>query len=435
MHAHRKDTKQAFGNQPAWKEIETAYAAGAYAAAADLVLKEFATEAHLMPAARFGLFAHRVPIHIDNAGKPQREEWPVVLTVKAIRAVAKDFDPDNCAVVSPGRWIDWLEIPHQVDEIDASVGRELCFLVNVPADGRVTYYLYYSPTGKREKAFALKTRAAAWDSNIGWESTFAAYRAYDGQFDFFGKQQYTFSKETDPQSTYAKKVEWLIYPIGCGDYHQEAEWGMDALLVAKTCGLGGLTVYVGDRRYPVQNPGGEGKVKFTQRILASGPIRAAVEITANNILPEKPDFAVRAICIIYAEHQESEIRVAANAPQQGVILAPGLIRLAREKTFLDKSLGCLGAWGWQDDAIGEIGLALIVPPEKLKDVVEHAGERRMRCEASDGGIRYWIIGDWRRGRRFPVGPTVDNWRQELQALAHLLQSDVELTVGSSEKLP
>lgn len=427
--------KQAFGNHRAWERVEAVYAAGNYAVAADLVLKELAPNTQVIPPARFESFAYRIPIHIDNTGGPQRENWPVVLSVESIQAVAKDFNLDNCAVVASHRWIDWLEVQHQVDRIDKSVGKELSFLIDVPANAWATYYLYYSPTGKREKAFARRTGAADWDSNIGWESTFAAYRAYDGQFDFFGKQQYTYSKETNPRRTYAKKVEWLIYPIRGVNYHQETEWGMDALLVGKTSGLGGLTLYAADRAYSVQNPGGEGNIKFTQRVLSSGPIRAAVQIIATNVMPGKPDLAVRMMCIIYAEHQESEIRIVVSSARQAMLLAPGLTRLARETTFLDKSLGCFGTWGYQDEAIGEVGLGLIVPPDRLKDVVEIAEEHRVRCKGPDGKLRYWIIGDWRRGRRFPVAPTADNWRREVQALAGLLHHDVRVAVGAPQKLP
>ena len=86
-------------------------------------------------------------------------------------------------------------------------------------------------------------------------------------------------------------------------------------------------------------------------------------------------------------------------------------------------------------AVGEVGPGLIVPPQRLNDVVELADQRRLRCDASDGTLRWWIIGDWRRGRRFPVAPTLANWRREVTALAGLLHRDVRITIGSSEKLP
>ncbi len=421
--------KQEYAKQQAWGRVEAAYAAGNYAAAADVVTKVLAPDAQVVPPARFQSFTDRIPIRIDNTGGKEQDHLPVVLSLKALRAVAQNFNPSNCAVVAPGRWIDWLEIPHQVDQIDPSVGREFSFLADLPPDARPTYYIHYSPTGKRNKEFARKTGTCdSWkppaDVNIGWESALTAYRAYDGHFDFFGKNTYSHSR----------KVEWLIYPV-TGSYHTEQPWGINALHVGDTSGLGGLTLYRGDHSWIVRNPGCKGDLKFTKRMLTSGPIRAAVEIKVANITTDKPDFSLRILGVIYAEHQESEIRVAANRAGQSMLLAPGLTKLTRQKSFVEKSLGCLGAWGWQEDIIGEVGLGLIVPPTKLKNVIDLENECRLQCDFSSGTLRYWIIGDWRRGRRFPVAPTIDNWREEMQTLAAVLHRDVPVTIGSAETLP
>ena len=414
--------KQEFGKRRDWDAVETAYAAGDYAGAAGLVLERLAPGAQVMPTERFLSFAGRLAIRIENPAGQPRENEPVVLSVKAIRAVAEDFNPENCAVVAPERWIDWREVPRQLDQVDASVGPELSFLADLPPAREATYYLYWSPEGKREKSFERKTGTdEAWDPgklNIGWESNLGAYRTYDGMFDFFGKNTYDHSK----------KVQRMVYPVGQVDYHHEVEWGVDALLVGKTSGLGGLTLYLGDRAWPVQNAPGETNVKFTKRVLSSGPIRAAVEVIAENVLPDRADLSVRLVCLIYAEHQESEVRATVRGGPQGALLAPGMIKMAREEVFLDESLGLCGAWGFQDDTIGEIGMALVVPPDRLGRAVELEHERRLPCEVLEGTLRYWIIGDWRRGHRFPVAPTVENWRRRMQALAGVLHKDVRVTV-------
>ena len=60
-----------------------------------------------------------------------------------------------------------------------------------------------------------------------------------------------------------------------------------------TSGLGGLTFYMGDQTYPVQNHNGTGDMKFDTRVLARGPVRCAVEILARNVLATKSDLTVR----------------------------------------------------------------------------------------------------------------------------------------------
>ncbi len=424
--------KERLGKHPAWPKVESAYAAGDYAKAAELVLARLAPGAKVAPAARFRSFTRWIPVSIDNTGGPWRDHWPVTLTVKDLRAVADDFNPDNCAVVAPDRWLDWREIPHQLDEIDPAAGRQLSFLARVLPDSRATWYVYYSPEGKRKASFPRKTGTDVdWDPtkvNIGWESTVGAYRIYDGHMDFFGKHTYAHSR----------KVEWLIYPIKFNkneNYHNEMPWGIDALHVNDTPGLGGLALVVDGKVHPVRNPGCKGHIKFNKRMLTSGPVRAAVEVTARNVVPAMPDLSVRMLFVIYAEHQESEVRAKVTGGPPSMLLAPGLTRLPREEAFVDRSLGCVGSWGWQEDKIGEIGMGVMVPPDRLKDVVDLADQRRFHCTGADGALRYWIIGDWRRGRRFPVGRTIANWQAELKELAAGLHSQPKISVGSPEQLP
>jgi hypothetical protein len=320
--------------------------------------------------------------------------------------------------VAPQRRLDWRQIPHQVDEINPAGGPEISFLADVPENEVATYYLYFAPTRAETAEFPQKTSAAEdWvPPNIGWESNRCAYRAYWGQFDFFGK-----------------KTEQLIYPtIGATSYHSEVEWGIDALHVGEASGLGGLTVYEGPRAWPVQNPAGKGEVDFGKRILVQGPVRCAVEITAGNIVPQRADLKVHMLCVIYAERQETEIVARVSGADGDVVLAPGVVKLPREEAFVDAAAGYVGAWGWQQDVIGEIAMGLIVPPKQVVDWKDEPAERRIRCRASQGELRYWAIGDWRRGRQHPVGPTVGNWRRELADLAGLLLDDVEVKMGQPE---
>jgi len=421
--------KRRFGDRSAWAAVESASAAGRYAEAARVVLSRLAPGAHPAPPERFGAFERRVPIVIDNTGGLWRDDFPVVLRVADLQAVARDFNPECCAVVAAERWLDWREVPHQLDRLDEKTGRELSFLARVPPGERAIWYVYYSPTGKRDATFPKRTGTdTGWDPeglNVGWESVESAYRAYDGHFDFFGKHTYDHSR----------KVEWFIYPIKSNknaNYHNEMPWGIDALHVGDTPGLGGLALVLGERTWPVYRRGEKGTVAFDRRVLAAGPVRAAVELVARNVVPERPELRVRIVCLLYAHHAESEVRAQLEGGPPETILAPGLTRLRCEETFVERSLGCLGAWGWQDDKIGEVGLGLIVPPEALKDVLEEPDHRQMRCAGDDGSLRYWIVGQWRRGRRFPVAPTITNWRGELESLAGQLHDPARVAVGPPE---
>ncbi len=115
-------------------------------------------------------------------------------------------------------------------------------------------------------------------------------------------------------------------------------------------------------------------------------------------------------------------------------MAPGLVKLPREQSFSDATKGILGSWGWQQEVIGDIGMAILVDPvNQVEGIVDLAEERRIRCHLTDKGkLRYWIIGDWRRGRQHPVAPTAENWRREVEALAAELRQGVIVEVGKPE---
>jgi hypothetical protein len=411
--------KGRYGGRAAWANLEAGYAAGDYAIAADLLLSTLAGGAPVADTRPFGAFTRRVALRLNNAESPARPGWPIDLPLAHVRKVAADFNPDNCAVVAGERYVAWREIPHQVDGADANVGAELTFVADLPAADSATYYLYYAPKGKRDAVFPRRTGTAQdWvPPNIGWESQCGAYRAYWGQFDFFGK-----------------KTDQLVYDnIGTGNYHAEVAWGIDALDVGKTSGLGGLTMYVGGKPYLVQNPAGDGLVKFSKRQLAKGPVRAAIEITASNMVPDRPDIAIKLVCIIYAGRQESEIRAYVDGAKTGEIaLAPGLVKLSRETAFSDLQAGYFGAWGWQNDAIGDIGLAVVLPAAPLGELADLPEERRVPCQVQNGKMRYWILGDWQRGRQFPVAPEVHGFEAEVGNLASLLHRDVTVSLGEVE---
>ena len=412
--------RQKLGQTPAWAGVETLYARGNYRTAAEQLAREFPA-AQPNPAA-FGGFPRRIPLRLDNAGGPQRDNWPIFIPTRNLVKIAPDFNAQNAAVVAADRWIGWRQIPHQVDAVDPQAGPELSFEVDLRANTSPVYYLYYSPTGQTNAAFPPMTATAEdWvPPNIGWESDRGAYRSYWGQFDFFGK-----------------KLPTLIYPtIGRQSYHSEEDWGMDCLNVKVSSGLGGLTLYMGEESYPVQNPAGKGQIDFTKRQVAAGPVRAAVEILAKNVVPGRPDLSIRMTPIIYAHRNETEVRVQVVNAVGEVELAPGFIKLPlRESAFVAPEEGYAGVWGQQVPEIGEIAMGLIAPPKAYAGPVDLPTERRYRWRTSEGGqLRYWLWGDWRRGRQYPVAPAVENWRRELRELAAALLHDVVVTPGPVETL-
>lgn len=341
-------------------------------------------------------------IRLENPRRLLREDEIVVVPVEQIRKIAPGFDPKRVAVMGGERWIDWRRIPHQVDTAGPGGREELCFLASVEPESRGRFWLAAAPKGEKSPPFPARTATAQdWvPPNIGWESERVCYRAYWGQFDFFGK-----------------KAARLILPgIGRQSYHEEVEWGIDALNVKDTPGLGGITLYVGDQAYPAYSPEGKGIAQFTKRSLASGPIRTTIEIVVDKVGP----YRVQMRCTAVAGRQETIVAVLVTGPPttEPVYVAPGFTRLDAEHVILDDAAGVYATWGCQTPVIGTVGMGLVFAPDRFAGLVETPGDRRIRLRATVGReVSYLLVGDWLRGRPYPRCPTIGNWHEELRALA------------------
>ncbi len=392
------------------------YAAGQFAAASKLLHKMFASSLPPPPAGPEppgGDVRGRPGIRLRNARGLLRENELIVVPVEQIRKVAPDFDPRRVAVVDGNRVLDWRRIPHQVDAAGPGGREELCFIASVDPRAARTYWLAAAPKGESKPPFADRTATAQdWvPPNIGWESEQICYRAYWGQFDFFGK-----------------KVERLILPtIGNKSYHDEVEWGIDALNVKSTSGLGGITLYVGDREYLVQNPEGKGTVEFAKRAVASGPVRTTVEIVGDKVGPYK----VQIRCVAIAGRQETQISALVTGPatNEPVCIAPGFTRLDVERMIVDDAAGVFATWGSQTTVIGTVGFGLVFDPQAFAGLVETPAEHKIRLRAQVGReTTYLIVGDWLRGRRYPRCPTIENWHRELKYLAVRFRNPIGVEV-------
>nr|HPO14921.1 DUF4861 family protein [Candidatus Hydrogenedentota bacterium] len=243
--------------------------------------------------------------------------------------------------------------------------------------------------------------------NIGWESEQAAYRAYWGQFDFFGK-----------------KCDQLIYPImNAGEsYHGELEWGIDALHVNDTCGLGGITLYVNGKPYPVYSPNGKGAIVWSKRLLEENKNAISIELTAEKAGPEAAPYTVRFKCTALAHRKDSPIQITIDGgnPSDALEVGLGIRKLPQELFAHDADAGLLANWGIQEPAIGWIGLGLVYPKSLALRTEDLPNEHQVIVKAEHGKpLTYHIQGTWLKGRRFDRCPTISNWMGDLKETATL----------------
>lgn len=262
----------------------------------------------------------------------------------------------------------------------------------------------------QEHARPLVAWAQDWvPPNIGWESEQATFRVYWGQFDFFGK----------------KKASLILPGIGPVSYHDENEWGIDALLVGKTGGSGGVTLYVNGVGYPVRSPYGEGPITFTKRLVSEDAGQVTSELLAENVGPTDAPYKVRFHCSALAGRADTPIVVSVEGgkPEDKIEIGVGLVQLPEEEVILNTQAGVLATWGYQDKAIGTIGMGILFPSGRFSRFENSAGENIV---VLDGGpsrsLKYHVQCDWLRGRRFNRSPTAENWAMELGAAAARLNT-------------
>ncbi|HNR31444.1 MAG TPA: DUF4861 family protein [Candidatus Hydrogenedentes bacterium] len=263
---------------------------------------------------------------------------------------------------------------------------------------------------------ALAEPRTAWAEdwvppNIGWESDLCAYRAYWGQFDFFGK--------------HGKGLVLSTFTQG-SSYHVEQDWGMDALHVGASPGIGGVTLYVNGAAYPVYSPNGEGAIRWSKRLIEITNDMVSIELMAENVGPVTAPYSVRFACSALGGRRDSaiEVTVSGGAPEDAIELGIGLTRLREESFAVDTNIGIMANWGIQDPAIGTIGMGVLFPRERYLRCAGDEDEHQvvLRIERAVP-LRYHIQGDWLRGRRFNRCPNIDNWMRDLRATAETIRGE------------
>ena len=272
------------------------------------------------------------------------------------------------------------------------------------------YKLWLSDLRKEEKS-----KNVAWNNtwlppNWGWESKQAAYRCYDGHFDFFGK-----------------RLKKLIYPImtdGVSYHIDNGDWGMDVIHVGKTGGVGGLVLYVDGKEYPVRNENQEGDPFFSASLYKETNDTITIESKVTGVGPESAPYTVYIKASSIAGRYDSPIEVTVENKKQfsaDLKIAIVLNKLPFEDFFINEKKGIMGLWGFQEPEIGWIGTGGVYPANRFLYYQNTIQEHRVVLKYREGDIlNYSIRGDWQRGHTFPISYGVKEWMKDLSDNAQLI---------------
>jgi hypothetical protein len=404
--------------------VETPYNSGDFFGTAKLLRKHF-------PASiqdRFGWygdFTSRFAVDVTNPDSTWRLNEPVVLDIAAIRRNLPDFNPRKFALTDSPRRICNREIASQADDMDGDgKADQVIFLANLRPRETAHYWLYYSPTGERHNNYAPNTAATeTWpdaSDGLGWESNKVAYGFSGGRMEFLGKN---------------KNALVLKSLVPSENYDFEHEWGMNVLSSGETSGIGGLTIWEDGKALPAFEGAGTKVTTIKRRIVATGPVRATVAVTLTGIGTGQDRYEVQERFSIYANgrYSENHVRIVSTNTSRAIRFGPSFIKMQNDHSFFDAAKGYFGSWGRQNNTVQEIGQGAILPID-MASLHSENNERHIVLQTmSNQELTYYTLGDWRRGRMFPVAPVVTNWEKEVKALAARLHNPVHVTTGKCEK--
>jgi hypothetical protein len=400
------------------RNVENRYNRGDYSGLARLLRTRFPAPINGQ-AGWYGDFQSRFAVEVTNPDSAWRTNEPVVLDIPAIRNSSPDFNPRNFVLTDNPRRICNREIPSQADDLNGDgKADQIVFLANLRPHETARYWLYYSPSGERHDNYAPNTAATEkWpDSHNGlaWESNQIAYVFNGGHMEFLGKKEQTLILNSLAPSQ---------------AYHSEQQWGMNVLNAGDTTGMGGLTIWNGSKALPAFDG-----AHMQRRIVASGPVRTTVAVTLTGIGTGQNPYEIEQRFSIYSNNRYSEVRVRILSTKTSgpIQFGPGFMKMPNDRSFFDATNGYFGSWGRQNNIVQEIGQAAVFPAntaslrttDEERCVVLHA--------APNKELTYYIVGDWRRGRTFPIAPMIADWENEVKALAARLHAPVRVITGQRE---
>lgn len=277
------------------------------------------------------------------------------------------------------------------------------FGLSVPTDNE--YDIWLANLRKQPE-----TKRVAWSNswfapNWGWESEKAAFRCYDGHFDLFGK-----------------RYDCLIMPTLTSEYTYHVDhgtWGMDILHVGQTGGCGGLALFVDGVAYPVRHEK-EGDPVYSARLVKETNDTVTIGFTVTGVGPKESPYTVYINTSARAGKDDNlfEVKVEGGDPSQDIQLGIVLNKLPTEQFFIDKNTGIMGLWGFQDPAMGWIGMGVMFPADRYSHQADTPEEHRILVGCKRGEwLRYYAQGDWLRGHRFAPGSGAADWEKTLRQKA------------------
>jgi len=341
---------------------------------------------------------------VTNPGSAARPAQNIVLTVSALKAIAKDFaagavivtTSDSATLAQDAATLQTVELPSQADDLDGD-GKwdEVAFQIDLqPRQTRIVTLAYGdAPTIQRLRSLYPRrtdARFAVHYEGPGWESEETAWRIYFDKrnaIDLYGKRRPGLYLDLFASPEYV--------------YHQESPFGRDIYGIGKALGVAGIGAMVDGKVTPV------GEVTDRKwRILSAGPVRAMLEFeyTGWKVGSRTVDLVSR-ITQWAGEHGFEHRITVKNG--EGVALVTGIPNKPGTEN-LDAGIapsGVVATWGHQVVVSGtkaqlidlpdeNLGVAVLVPREEAGEASADEANRLLALQPRNGVAHLYGAAMW-----------------------------------------
>lgn len=314
---------------------------------------------------------------ISNEWHKNKSDEPIVINLHNIKT---GFNVKSATV-----WEGDKEIPSQIDDLDGDArADELAFVLDMPAKSTKNLRIVLS-SAKNNKTYPARTyaqmRAYGHGNKLAYITGFSAagtenvysfvYHHGPGlESELVGYRIYFNEKQTvDPYSKVSKRLELKDTQFYPTKEQRENGYGDDALRVYNSGGVGALKGWDGANATHIMPV-----VNRTERVLASGPVRAIVEVAVTGWEYQGSELNMINRYTIYGGHRDLRVDVLFDRPLKNETFAAGVQHL-KAGDYMSDGKGLLGSWGtdWPvTDTLGYVkettGMGNFIPKYREKEV-------------------------------------------------------------------
>lgn len=357
--------------------------------------------------------AQVLTVQVTNSSAADRRDVPVVIDLhKSLgKKAAPVLSAEVTASAQKGRAGDASVLPSQLDDLDGDlIPDELAFVADIPAQTTATFrvvcaakpqqrtfpprtaafmkvwdrkyrYPYINSIEYQGRNAPLATYDAIYGHGAQWESELVGFRVYIDHrqsIDIYGKPRPQLVLD---RTNFYSTREDMAAGLGC-----------DILFAGASVGAGSFRGYVGGQPTYVDSVEARG-----QRVIASGPVRAIVEVTDKNWFYRDRNLQMRQLYTIYAGHRDVQVDITLAG--EGIaqdIYCTGVQKLEMENQGFLQVDGLAGSWGKNvpdkaaEDLVEGVGLGVFVPAPYLSTVKEDDLNYLTLLRADAGRIRYHL---------------------------------------------